>query len=247
MKKRKVAVIGCMGKMGQVTCRALLSSHDYELAAGFDVTAAGEDLGQMLNVSQLGITISNNLQKGLNAAAIDVAIDFTNPQSVTSNVAQCLQAKVPVVVGTSGLPIEDREKISHLSEKMDTPVLIVPNFAIGAILMMEFSKKAAQYFPNVEIIEMHHPQKLDKPSGTANMTRELLGQALNKTEADEKVPVHSVRLPGLTAHQEVIFGGLGQLLTIRHDSFNRDSFMPGLFLALKQVFEVKGLKIGLEI
>ncbi|MBF0547423.1 MAG: 4-hydroxy-tetrahydrodipicolinate reductase [Candidatus Riflebacteria bacterium] len=247
MRKHKVAVIGCCGKMGQVVCRALLSSHEYELAAGFDISSVGEDLGQMLNVSQLGINISNNIQKGLNESRTDLAIDFTTPNTATSNVAQCLQAKVPVLVGTSGIPTEDREKLSLLSEKTNTQVLIVPNFAIGAILMMNFAKKAAAYFSNVEIIELHHPQKLDKPSGTALNTREILNAVLEKKESDEPIPIHSVRLPGLTAHQEVIFGGIGQLLTIRHDSFNRESFIPGIFLALKQLTETRGLRIGLEI
>ena len=137
-----------------------------------------------------------------------------------------------------------------LSENTQTPVLIVPNFAIGAVLMAEFAKKAAQYIKNVEIIELHHNQKIDKPSGTAIKTRQGILEAQNQTdkESDENyVPIHSIRLPGLVAHQEVIFGDVGQTLTIRHDSLNRDSFMPGISLALEQIKTAKGLEIGLKL
>ncbi|MFZ2958739.1 MAG: 4-hydroxy-tetrahydrodipicolinate reductase [Candidatus Ozemobacteraceae bacterium] len=248
MNKRKVAVIGCLGKMGQTVCRSLLASQEYELAAGIDISGIGEDLGQMLHTGNLGIPISNNLQKVLGESCIEIAIDFSTPTSVTSNVAQCLQEGIPVLVGTTGISSEDREKLSLLSDKTGTQVLIVPNFAVGALLMMEFAKKAARYLPHCEIIEMHHPQKLDKPSGTALLTREIIEKELGHKENDESIiPIHSVRLPGLTAHQEIIFGDLGQTLTIRHDSFQRESFLPGIYLGLKQLLSCEGLSIGLEL
>ncbi|MBF0503060.1 MAG: 4-hydroxy-tetrahydrodipicolinate reductase [Candidatus Riflebacteria bacterium] len=248
MNKRKVAVIGCLGKMGQTVCRSLLASQEYELATGIDINGVGEDLGQMLRMGHIGVPISSNLQKIISEVGVEIAIDFSTPMVVSSNVAQCLQEGIPVLVGTTGISSEDREKLSLLSEKTGTPVLIVPNFAIGALLMMEFSKKAAQYLPHCEIIEMHHPQKLDKPSGTALLTREIIEKALGRGSKDESViPIHSVRLPGLTAHQEVIFGDLGQTLTIRHDSFQRESFLPGIYLGLKQLLSGKGLKIGLKL
>lgn len=247
--KPRVCVVGCAGKMGQVVCRGLLASQEFQLVAGVDVARAGDDIGQVVNVGHVGIPVTTNLQTTLSDAKVDLAIDFTVPQAVTNNVAICLQEKVPVLVGTTGLSPEDIEKLQHLTGKTGTPVLIVPNFAIGALLMMEFCQKAARYMPHVEIIEMHHPQKIDKPSGTARRTRECMMQAMGRAEVEdpEQVPIHSVRLPGLVAHQEVIFGDVGQVLTIRHDSFQRESFMPGVVLGLQKLQKIKGLKIGLDL
>lgn len=249
MSKPRVCVIGCSGKMGQVICRGLLASQEFQLVAGVDVTRVGDDLGQVINSGQLGIPVTTNLQATLSDANVDVAIDFTGPHAVTANVAQCLQEKVAVLVGTTGMSPEDVEKLRHLSEKMGSPVLIVPNFAIGALLMMEFAQKAARFMPHVEIIELHHPQKADKPSGTAKRTRECMLEVMGREDLEDPtlVPIHSVRLPGLVAHQEVIFGDVGQLLTIRHDSFQRESFMPGVLLGLKQLAKTRGLKVGLDL
>ena len=248
MSKQRVCVVGCLGKMGQVICRGLLASPDYELSAGIDVSRVGEDLGSVLQLGHLNVAITENLQSTLEKAKIDLAIDFTTPSVVVANVAQCIQEKVPVLVGTTGISDEDLEKLHMLAVNTNTPVLVVPNFAIGALLMMEFSKKAAKYMPNVEIIELHHPQKLDKPSGTAKRTRNIIMKALGKDPGEtEAVPIHSVRLPGFVAHQEVIFAAVGQCLTIRHDSFQRESFMPGVLLGLKQLAHVKGLKVGLDL
>ncbi|MBU1108831.1 MAG: 4-hydroxy-tetrahydrodipicolinate reductase [Candidatus Riflebacteria bacterium] len=249
MKRKKIAVIGCCGKMGQVVCRYLLSHNDYELAAGIDSTRSGDDLGSVLGLGNTGILISSNLQTTLSEAKIDIAIDFTIPDAVVANTAICLQAKIPVLIGTTGINQEDQIKLDHLAQKMSTAVLIVPNFAIGAILMMEFARRAAKFMKNVEIIEMHHPQKLDKPSGTAIRTRQHILDELGIQDESvtEQVPIHSVRLPGLVAHQTVMFGDIGQTLTIRHDSLNRDSFMPGIGIALSQMHSFAGLKIGLEI
>jgi len=249
MKRKKVAVIGCCGKMGQVVCRYLLAHNEYELAAGIDSTRSGDDLGAVLGLGTTGIQVSANLQTTLSDAKIDIAIDFTVPDAVVSNTAICLQAKIPVLIGTTGINQEDQIKLDNLARKMNTAVMIVPNFAIGAILMMDFARKAAKYMKNVEIIEMHHPQKLDKPSGTAIRTRQhILDELGIKDESTaEQVPIHSVRLPGLVAHQTVMFGDIGQTLTIRHDSLNRDSFMPGIGIALSQMYSFTGLKVGLEI
>lgn len=249
MKRKKVAVIGCAGKMGQVVCRYLLSHNNYELAAGIDSGRAGDDLGAVLGLGSTGITISSNLQSTISESHIDIAIDFTTPDAVVANAAVCLQAKVPVLIGTTGISQEDQVKLDNLAQKMNTAVMIVPNFAIGAILMMDFARRAARYMKQVEIIELHHPQKLDKPSGTAIKTRQgILDElGINDESAAEQVPIHSVRLPGLVAHQEVIFGDIGQTLTIRHDSLNRDSFMPGIGLALAQMHSFTGLKVGLDL
>jgi 4-hydroxy-tetrahydrodipicolinate reductase len=177
------------------------------------------------------------------------------------NIRLALESKTACVVGTTGVGAGELNEIARLCEKHETPAFIAPNFAIGAVLMMEFSARAARFFPRAEIIELHHDKKLDAPSGTALLTArkmvEAEGCALQPESASEekpprgqlfgdKVHIHSVRLPGLVAHQEVVFGGLGQTLTLRHDSMSRESFMPGVLLAIRRVQSLKGLTLGLE-
>jgi 4-hydroxy-tetrahydrodipicolinate reductase len=172
-------------------------------------------------------------------AGCDVAVDFTRPDAVLANASACLEARVPVVVGTSGF---DADALDRAAREADVPCLYAPNFAIGAVLMMELGQRVAEHMPEVEIVELHHDRKLDKPSGTAARTADLLRDA----GANVHEPIHSVRLPGLVAHQELIFGGEGQTLTIRHDSIDRTSFMPGVLLAIKAVGDHPGLTVGLD-
>lgn len=165
----------------------------------------------------------------------DAAVDFTRPEAVEDNVRVALEDGVPVVIGTTGF---DQERVAALARVHELPVFYAPNFALGAILMMRFAAEAGKLMPNAEIIELHHDEKLDAPSGTAKATAALL---------PEGTPIHSVRLPGLVAHQEVIFGGPGQTLTIRHDTTSRDAFVPGVLLALERVRELPpGLTVGLD-
>lgn len=165
----------------------------------------------------------------------DAAVDFTRPEAVEENVRLCLEAGVPVVVGTTGF---DRERVAELARRHELPVFFAPNFALGAVLMMRFAEEAGKVLPHAEIVELHHETKLDAPSGTAKATAELL---------PGETPIHSVRLPGLVAHQEVIFGGPGQTLTIRHDTTSREAFVPGVLLALEQLRELPpGLTVGLD-
>ncbi len=168
-------------------------------------------------------------------ADADVAVDFTRPDAVEKNVRACLGAGVPCIVGTTGF---DPERLDTLAREHELPVFYAPNFAIGAVLMLRFAAEAGKLLPHAEIIELHHETKLDAPSGTAKATAELLPPG---------TPIHSVRLPGLVAHQEVIFGGPGQTLTIRHDTTSREAFVPGVLLALEQVQGLPaGLTVGLE-
>ena len=165
----------------------------------------------------------------------DAAVDFTAPDAVEENVRACLAAGVPVVVGTSGF---DLERVAALATEHDLPVFYAPNFALGAVLMMRFAQEAGKVMPDAEIIELHHETKRDAPSGTAKATAELLPGA---------TPIHSVRLPGLVAHQEVIFGGAGQTLTIRHDTTSREAFVPGVLLALEKLSALPPtLTVGLD-
>jgi 4-hydroxy-tetrahydrodipicolinate reductase len=168
-------------------------------------------------------------------AGADVAVDFTRPEAVEDNVRLALEAGLAVVIGTTGF---DQERVAALAREHERPVFFAPNFAVGAVLMMRFAAEAAKLMPHAEIVELHHAQKLDAPSGTAKSTAALL---------PEGTPIHSVRLPGLVAHQEVIFGGIGQTLTIRHDTTSREAFVPGVLLALEKVRELPpGLTVGLD-
>jgi 4-hydroxy-tetrahydrodipicolinate reductase len=169
------------------------------------------------------------------AAGADAAIDFTRPDAVEGNVRMCLEEGVPCVIGTSGF---DQEPVAALAHEHELPVFFAPNFALGAVLMMRFAAEAGKIFPDAAIVELHHETKLDAPSGTAKATAALL---------PDGTPIHSVRLPGLVAHQEVIFGGPGQTLTIRHDTTSREAFVPGVLLALERVRSLPpGLTVGLD-
>ena len=171
-------------------------------------------------------------------AGHDVAIDFTRPDAVRANVERALAAGVPCLVGTTGLRDDDLGDLDARARRAGVPCFVAPNFALGAVLMMRFAAEAARHFPRAEIVELHHERKVDAPSGTAKATARALGR---------DVPIHSVRLPGLVAHQEVLFGGDGELLTIRHDTLSREAFVPGVLVALGRVASLPpGVTVGLD-
>ena len=256
-----VLVNGACGRMGRAVLKAVAEAKDLELVGAVDITG-GADAGELAGVGANGVKVETDLKAALTRLQPEVMIDFTRPDVVYGNVITALQAKVSPVVGTTGLSDEQKADIRKLAEENDTPAFIAPNFAIGAVLMMVMAKQAAKYMPEVEIIELHHDKKLDAPSGTAVQTAAMIAEvrAAHKQghpEEKEKLSgargadyegmhIHSVRLPGYVAHQEVIFGGLGQTLTIRHDSLNRESFMPGVVLAAEKVRGLKGLTVGLD-
>jgi len=239
----RVGVLGARGRMGTEVCRAVNASDDLELVAMVD------DGDWLFNVSDAGA---------------DVVVDFTTPDVVMDNLHWCIDQGINAVIGTSGFtePRLDRVR-SWLSHRPELGVIIAPNFAIGAVLMMEAAARAARYFESVEIVEMHHPGKLDAPSGTALRTAQMIAEARAAAGAgpapdatkDEMagargaeiagVRVHSLRASGLVAHQEVLLGTTGETLTIRHDSYDRQSFMPGVLLAVRSVRDRPGLTIGL--
>jgi len=213
----RVAVSGAAGKMGETVCRAVEGADDMELTGRAD--------------PQLGVTLDDVL------ADADVVVDFTRPDTALENARKCLEAGVHCVMGTTGADF------GQLAGVGSANLFVAPNFAIGAVLMMEAAKLAAPHMPECEIVELHHDRKLDAPSGTAARTAELIGAAGGNVHE----PIHSIRLPGLVAHQEVVFGGLGQTLTIRHDSISRESFMPGVLLAVRRVGELESSPaFGLE-
>ena len=247
MTNKNIAVIGCLGKMGKTLCKYLLSHDEFEFTAGIDTTVSDTSMPPVDRKGRAIIT--SDLQEAIKKADIDIAVDFTAPASVVANAKLCLENKISMLIGTTGISASDTEELAKLAEENRVALMIVPNFALGAILMMDFCEKAAKYMPNAEIIELHHDQKIDKPSGTALKTRLRMAEVtkVKDNELEEKIPIHSVRLPGLVAHQQVVFGALGQTLTIKHDSLNRESFMPGIGLALSQMDTFIGLRSGLKL
>lgn len=246
MKPKKIMVVGCAGKMGQVLTRHILSKDSYQLVGAVDPRETGKKLATLLTDVKTDLTIFPTIKDALSAiSTVDLAIDFTTPDVAFDNALVSLKAKIPIIIGTTGIPSQKHSELDSLAKEMNTPVMIVPNFAIGAVLMLEFSKMAAKFMKKAEVIEMHHPQKLDKPSGTALLTKKLIEDA--QLGSSDEVLVHSVRLPGLVAHQSVIFGDLGQTLTITHDSLSRDSFMPGVDIAISQMGSFIGLRVGLKL
>ena len=239
----KVAVIGARGRMGSEVVKAVNEAKDLELVAQLDL---GDSLDALLT------------------SGVAVAVDFTTPDSVMANLEFLISHNINAVVGTTGFDDARIAKIKAALANSKSGVLIAPNFAIGAVLMMEFATKAAKYFESAEIIELHHPNKVDAPSGTAARTAELMSAARKEaglpampdatttslagargsTVGD--IPVHSVRLRGLVAHQEVLLGGIGETLSIRHDSIDRVGFMPGVLLGVRKVVTHPGLTFGLE-
>lgn len=256
-----VFVNGACGRMGQAVLKAVQEDKELKLVGACDIHG-GADTGTLAGLPANGILVETDLDAALARLNPEVMVDFTRPDVVFSNVMTALKHKVSPVVGTTGLSEEQKEEIKKAAESNETPAFIAPNFAIGAVLLMVLSKQAAKYMPDVEIIELHHDKKLDAPSGTAIQTAAMIAEvrkAHKQGHPEEKeklagsrgadyegMHIHSVRLPGYVAHQEVIFGGLGQTLTIRHDSMNRESFMPGVCLAAKKVRGLQGLTVGLD-
>ena len=257
----KVLVSGACGRMGQAVVKAVMEDSELQLVGAVEI-GAGSDAGEMVGMGKRGVIVADDLAKAIEAAKPEVMVDFTRPDVVYSNAVLAVKKGVSPVIGTTGLSDEAKAGLEALAKEHNTPVFIAPNFAIGAVLMMLMARQAAKYMPEVEIIELHHDKKLDAPSGTALQTAAMISEVRAKhqqgnPEETEKVAgarganvdgmhIHSVRLPGYVAHQEVIFGGLGQTLTIRHDSLNRESFMPGVCLACKKVRGLSGLVIGLD-
>jgi 4-hydroxy-tetrahydrodipicolinate reductase len=219
----KVAVAGAAGRMGATVCAAVEGAPDMELVGRAD---------PLLNVALADVL-----------GDAEVVVDFTRPDTALANALECIEAGVHVVIGTTGFDVEPLKSVRTPKSLPQANVLIAPNFAIGAVLMMRFAAEAAGHMARAEIVELHHDQKLDAPSGTAKRTAELMAAASGKAEPS----IHSVRLPGLVAHQEVILGDVGQTLSIRHDTTGRESFMPGVLLAVRRVGDMpESPVVGLE-
>ncbi len=264
-----VVVNGAAGKMGREVIKTIAQADDMMLVGAVDANPSlqGQDIGEVLGIGPLEVPVLNDLQSVLVLATQEkvqgVMVDFTHPSSVYENVRSAIAYGVRPVVGTTGLSAEQIQDLSEFAEKASTGCLIAPNFAIGVLLMQQAAVQAAKYFDHVEIIELHHNQKADAPSGTAIKTAEMLaelGKSYNAPLVSEKelitgargglgpenIPIHSVRLPGLLAHQEILFGAPGQIYTLRHDASDRSCFMPGVLLGIRKVIQLKSLIYGLE-
>ena len=243
----KVAVCGANGKMGKEVVNAVNNADDMELVAKIDILD-GE---------------FSTIEEAHNTKQIDVLIDFTQPNSIYNNAKYCLSNKINIVIGTTGLKDEQIEELKQMSESNKTACFIAPNFSTGAVLMMMFSKMASKYFDNAEIIELHHNQKKDAPSGTAVKTAQMMAEnndnftkgncpetetikGARGANSYNNIHIHSVRMPGYIASQEVILGASGQILTIRHDSMNRECYMAGVLLATRYAIENKNFVYGLD-
>jgi 4-hydroxy-tetrahydrodipicolinate reductase len=238
----RVVVAGALGRMGREVCAAISAADDLELAGGFDRTDAGADLAYMLGLAKPSGILYDDIAQLYDAATPEIVVDFT-VYPVSIDVArEAVERRISPVIGATGWTDEDVVSFESMCDEYTVGAALVPNFAIGAVLAMRFAEAAARYFPTAEIVELHHDKKLDKPSGTAKLTANRVAAAAGRDD----VPVHSVRLRGLVAHQEVLFGGEGELLTIRHDSLARSSFMAGVLLAVRNVRRQTKLTVGLD-
>ncbi len=267
-----VIVNGAAGKMGREVIKAVAQAPDLNLVAAIDTSPEhqDQDAGELAGLSEpLEVPITNQFEAMLGYVAGDrnsppgVMVDFTHPDGVYDNVRSAIAYGIRPVVGTTGLSPKQLQELADFAEKASTGCLIIPNFSIGMVLLQQAAVTASQYFDHVEIIELHHNQKADAPSGTAIQTAQLLGELgkpfntaiVEETEkipgargslAEEGIRIHSIRLPGLIAHQEVIFGAPGQIYTLRHDTSDRSCYMPGVLLAIRKVSQLKSLVYGLE-
>ncbi len=265
-----VLVNGAAGKMGREVIRAIALAEDMTLVGAIDRNPQYQDrdAGDLAGLSEpLEIPITNQFEPMLAFAAQEkqpaVMVDFTHPSSIYNNIRSAIAYGVRPVVGTTGLSAEQIADVADFADKASTGCLIIPNFSIGMVLLQQAAVSASQYFDHVEIIELHHNQKADAPSGTAIQTAEILAEmgkpfnpaSVEETEklagargsiANEGIRIHSIRLPGLIAHQEVIFGSAGQIYTLRHDTSDRACYMPGVLLAIRKVLLLKSLIYGLE-
>lgn len=264
-----VVVNGASGKMGREVVKAIAAAPDMKLVAALDLNPAvlGQDVGEVAGIAPLEVPILNEMESTLAMASqekrLGVVVDFTHPRSVYDNVRAAIAYGLRPVVGTTGLSPAQIADLAEFADKASTGCAIIPNFSIGMILLQQAAIAAAQYFQHVEIIERHHNQKADAPSGTAIKTAEMLselGHAFNPPQVEEKetiqgarggvvgenIQIHSLRLPGSIAHQEVIFGAPGETYTLKHDTGDRSCYMPGVLLAVRKVIDLKGLVYGLE-
>lgn len=259
----KIAVAGALGKMGKEVVKAVLNADDTLLVSAIDIQGANTDIGLAATGKECGILVETNLEEAIKTKKPDVIIDFTQPDGIYDHVCLYMQYGIKSVIGTTGLKDTQIARLKDMSKNKNTGCLIAPNFSTGAVLLMMFAKQAAKYFNNAEIIELHHNQKKDAPSGTAIKTAQLMAEAnsdftlgnCQETEliqgsrggtSEANIHIHSVRMPGYIASQEVIFGAAGQIFKISHDTMDRSCYMAGVLLAVRHVFKNNDFIYGLD-
>lgn len=265
-EKPRVAIAGINGRFGRASAKMILEGEDFTLVGAFGKAGSSyinKDIGDLTGLLNTGILVSNSFADLLPTAKPDVLLLFTEAAHSVAIAKAAIERGIRPVIGTSGIQDKDLEELEELTAKKKVGALVVPNFSVGAVLMMEFARQAGAFYEHVEIIELHHTKKLDAPSGTAMHTMKKIGQvgsAFNKKEIDEHelvkgsrggqgeagIRVHSLRLPGLISHQEVIFGAMGELLTIRHDGLTTECYLSGIKIALKEAMKLNRLAVGLE-
>jgi len=258
----RVAVVGAAGRMGREVLRSLTPQHGFQVTVAVDRACVGANCKELAGPEAPDLPVQDKLGAALDREPVDILVDFSHHSGAASHATSAMKRGASPVIGCTGLSEADMSELRSLTKEYSVPAMYVPNFAIGAVLMMKFSQMAAKWMPNVEIIELHHDRKEDAPSGTAMLTAQLISEARTsdpvrlprpviKAEGVRggrvcDIPVHSVRLPGFLAHQEVLFGGPGEILTLRHDSSDRQSFMQGVRLAAGTVRSLSGFVVGLD-
>ncbi len=242
MQPQKVIVAGATGKVGRELIRAFAAEPSVALVGAVARSGAGQDVGQVTGAGTLGVPISSSLEQVLARTAADILVDFTRAEASRDYIEIALRNGCAPVVGTTGFTEDDYRRFEDLVKKTGLGAAIIANFAIGVMLQMRFAEQAAKLMPHVEVVEMHHNTKVDAPSGTALR----IAARLEKAGANRPVPIHSIRIPGAVAHHEIIFGGPGQTLTIRHDSISRESFVPGVLMAMRKVRQAGRVVYDLE-
>ncbi|UJF36162.1 4-hydroxy-tetrahydrodipicolinate reductase [Paenibacillus hexagrammi] len=261
-RKIRVAVVGASGRMGLEVVKTVLSEPDMELVAGVARSTGPVDLGTLVGLAPCGVTMTSDVELAFVESKPDVVVDFTGPHSAFSHTSLAIRHGIRPVMGTTGFTSQDIEELDKQCQEKQIGGIIAPNFSIGAILMMKFAAQASKYFPNLEIIEYHGDQKLDAPSGTSIKTAEMISEVREERrqgnpKEEETIEgsrggyyngfrIHSVRLPGIFAQQEVIMAEPGQALKIRHDSYDRAAYMPGVALAVRKVMTYTGMVYGFE-
>lgn len=255
-----MVIIGAAGRMGKEIIKGLRQYEDIKIVGAVDVNDIGKDIGDLTAGKQMGIAVSPDLAELLDKLQErPVVVDFTHKEAVKKNIPVALEKRAYAVVGTTGLSHDDLDRFDKLARENKTGIIVAPNFSFGAVLMMKVAREISRYLNQAEIIEYHNEKKLDSPSGTAiatarGMKANIISDGCTDGVKDngargadyDGIRIHSVRLKSLVAHQEVFFAGCGEMLTIRHDSFSRESFIPGIALAVRKVHSWEGLKTGLE-
>lgn len=240
--KIRVILAGATGKTGSAVARVISAEKDIEIVGAVGHRTVGQDLGVLLGLGANGIIIQSDLEALLADVEADVLLDFTTPQTAGGHAITAALAGVRPVVGTTGIPQEQLDRLAEICVQKNQAAAVISNFSYGAMLMTEFCERAVQLFPDVEIIERHHKTKIDAPSGTAR----TIAQSLKKLSRNSDIPIHSIRLPGVVAHHEVVFGGLGESLTIKHDTVSRESFAAGVLLVIRKIERLHGLYFDLR-